>query len=596
MSDSRKHPPEKLLLVAVLATLACLVWVMWSIYSVNNNDTGNRNNWMHEVVQVEGQIRHLDEVLTMSARMAAETGDTRWEQRFVKSEPLLNTAIEQAIKLAPRLDNTEGATAAQNANVILLDLERKVFELIRQGRPDQARAILSSPQYVKQKQLYANAMGMFHQALHNAIRMARENRARSYSAQITMMFAIVLILGFGWISVYRVLGRWRINVDQEVGLRQQLLETTQEGYWHIDPNGRTVDVNRAMCRILGRHYEEIIGKSVFDFVDDENRGILEAQIEGRKIGKLGSYEVQLMRPDGSTVSCLNNPTPLADSNGVFVGTAGMFSDISRLKDITLKFEKSAMEAEKANKEKSDLLANMSHELRTPLNAILGFSDTIRKEVFGPLGNEKYKEYLGDIYHSGEHLLELINDILDVSAIEADALELNENNANLSDIFKSSVNLIKTRADEGKVRVISFIDQEVPLVFVDERRLKQILVNLLSNAVKFTPQNGEVSLIASLNNEYSLCIAVRDTGIGMDENGIKTALSTFGQVDSGLNRKHEGSGLGLPLTKKLVELHGGSMSVESTKGHGTKVTVTLPKERVIDNINIWSKMALSTINE
>ena len=151
-------------------------------------------------------------------------------------------------------------------------------------------------------------------------------------------------------------------------------------------------------------------------------------------------------------------------------------------------------------------------------------------------------------------------------------------------------LIQSRAHIGKVTLTSFIDPKVPLIFVDQRRMKQILLNLLSNAVKFTPEHGQISLSACLNDDFSLAISVNDTGMGMSEKEVETALSTFGQVDSGLDRKHEGTGLGLPLTKKLVELHDGSMDIYSKRRQGTSITVTLPKERVSGNVAVWSKVA------
>jgi PAS domain S-box-containing protein len=590
MSDVSEKSPLRVLLVAVVLTLAGLLWVMWSIYLANFQDSPSQKSWMHNIVELEGEIRHLDEVMTMSARMSAESGDLKWERRYREIEPKLTQAIEQTIELVPYLKKTQSVEQIKTANKILVKMENRAFNLIQQGKTAQAKLLLFSPQYESQKQIYATGIGRLHLALHDSLEEAGIRRTRTNRVQISVVLAIILLMGVGWIIAYRVLGKWRTDVNREVRLREQLLETTQEGYWQIDPRGITIDINRAMCRILDRPREEIIGESVYKFVDDANAGIFKSKIADRRQGKLGAYEVQLQRRDGSNIHCLNNPTPLSDDSGVYLGSVGMFSDISNLKEVTKKLAHSAIEAQKANKVKSDLMANMSHELRTPLNAILGFSDTMRQEVFGPLGNDKYKEYLNDIYGSGEHLLDLINDILDVSAIEANALELQENDANLSDIFDSSMRLIQSRAHIGKVTLTSFIDPKVPLIFVDQRRMKQILLNLLSNAVKFTPEHGQISLSACLNDDFSLAISVNDTGMGMSEKEVETALSTFGQVDSGLDRKHEGTGLGLPLTKKLVELHDGSMDIYSKRRQGTSITVTLPKERVSGNVAVWSKVA------
>ena len=236
-------------------------------------------------------------------------------------------------------------------------------------------------------------------------------------------------------------------------------------------------------------------------------------------------------------------------------------------------------AQEASRAKSELMANMSHELRTPLNAIIGFSGAIKEETFGPVGNEKYKEYLDDIYNSGLHLLGLINDILDVSAIEAGSIELHEETINPAELVEVSIRLIMPRANSGRVKVISSLDADIPQIYADARRVKQIMLNLLSNAVKFTPEGGEVRVTSMLHGDGSLAITVSDTGVGMNEEELALALSKFGQVDSGLDRKHEGTGLGLPLTLGLMELHGGTLDIKSEKGRGTHIAMVFPKERV-----------------
>ena len=289
-------------------------------------------------------------------------------------------------------------------------------------------------------------------------------------------------------------------------------------------------------------------------------------------GSVWHGEIRNKRKDGLSYWVMSTIVPTINAKGK------PFQYISIRTDIT-KRKEAEMEALTASRAKSDLMANMSHELRTPLNAIIGFSDTIINEMFGPIGNDKYQEYMDDINHSGKHLLELINDILDVSAIEAGAVELHEEVIDISSVVDSAIRLIAPRADKGKVSVSSSIGAETLQIYMDERRAKQIFLNLLSNAVKFTPEGGEVSVSSWVNEDGSLSISVADTGIGMDEGEVAKALSVFGQVDSGLDRKHEGTGLGLPLAKRLVEQHEGTLEIKSKKGHGTHIIVTFPSKRI-----------------
>ncbi len=221
---------------------------------------------------------------------------------------------------------------------------------------------------------------------------------------------------------------------------------------------------------------------------------------------------------------------------------------------------------------------MSHELRTPLNAIIGFSDTMHHGVFGPLGNGKYREYVEDILGSARHLLDIINDVLDVSKIEAGAFELSEEVVEFAPVVEASLRLIGARAKQGGVRLTSRLDHDLPVIRVDPRRLKQILVNLLSNAVKFTPAGGEVCVEAAENDGGGMLVRVSDTGVGMTEAEMAKALSLFGQVDGSLERTHEGTGLGLPLTVRLVEAHGGAFDLQSTPDRGTTAVFSLPPER------------------
>ena len=238
-------------------------------------------------------------------------------------------------------------------------------------------------------------------------------------------------------------------------------------------------------------------------------------------------------------------------------------------------------AEAANRSKSEFLANMSHELRTPLNAIIGFSGMMSDRMFGPL-NDKYTEYAGLIGDSGRHLLAIINDILDLARADANRLIVTEEEVEIAEIVNLSSRIVQELAIKAEVDFVTEVENSLPNVMGDTAKLTQILVNLLSNAIKFTPPGGRVCLKIGLDPRGGVTIQVADTGIGMSAEQIPIALSPFGQVDSGLNRKYDGVGLGLPLTKRLIELHEGTIEITSEPGKGTIVDFHLPKERVCRN--------------
>lgn len=251
--------------------------------------------------------------------------------------------------------------------------------------------------------------------------------------------------------------------------------------------------------------------------------------------------------------------------------------------VLTQLRKAKSAAESSTKAKTDFLANMSHELRTPLNAVIGFSDAMLSGTFGSISNEKHSEYIEHIRDSGSHLLHLIDEILDLSKFEAGKLKLIEGEVILQDIIESSITTLIPRAESAGVRIDNNTPDTDIVLWADDVRIKQILLNLLSNAVKFTKPGSHVVINVRLCADHGCDISVADEGIGMDDDDIRIALDPFGQIDSTHTRHREGTGLGLPLTKGLVELHGGTLDITSEHNVGTTVTVRLPKERTIRNV-------------
>jgi two-component system cell cycle sensor histidine kinase PleC len=338
----------------------------------------------------------------------------------------------------------------------------------------------------------------------------------------------------------------------------------------IGLDGTIFDLNEESARSIGADKEDLIGVNIFATMPPHvaERRFAHAQqavFEGHSV----HFEDER---DGRWFETSMTPYP-DDHNGV-PRVMVIAHDVTHRHQAEQRLREATALAQAANRTKTDFLAAMSHELRTPLNAILGFSEIIAREMFGPIG-ERYRVYGQDINSAGQHLLAMINDILDISRIEIGAFTLCIEPTDPRELADSCLRLVATRADASGIGLVGKVPESLPELMIDARRSKQILINLLGNAVKFTPAGGSVTLSAERQPSGGIAFHVADTGIGMSEADIAVALSPFGQVDTGLDRRFEGAGLGLPLAKSLAELHGGSLTIRSRPGQGTTVSVYYP---------------------
>lgn len=349
---------------------------------------------------------------------------------------------------------------------------------------------------------------------------------------------------------------------------------------YVHKLGRIVVCNAAAIKMFSASSaDQLIGRELLDLTHPDHREAARRRSDTavEQGTRTMSQRQKRLRLDGSWF--------WADVAAAAIDWEGERGGVVILRDISAQIAaedeliRSKEQAELANRAKTEFLANISHELRTPLNAIIGFSDLMQREMLGPLGNDQYASYIHDIHQSGTHLHEVINDILDLSKIEAGQMELVERPVDVRRAIDRCLRVVTTRIDDKGLKLISKLPDTLPFIVADERKLKQILINLMSNAVKFTERGGTITVEAETGSGRGVTIRVRDTGIGIAAENIPKVFRPFEQVDSSLSRSQDGTGLGLPLTKSLVELHDGTLELDSEIGVGTAVTVRFPASRV-----------------
>lgn len=380
--------------------------------------------------------------------------------------------------------------------------------------------------------------------------------------------------------------------EPSVGAReaelQSMLDTATDGILTLDSQGGIVSLNSSAEAIFGYDKAEIAGRSLAELMTAESAAAVTDYVASLTDSGLASIfndgrEVVALEKNGGEIPLF---LTLGRMNGERTGAdaparlCAVVRDITHWKKAEADLRKAKDAAEQASIQKSEFLAKISHELRTPLNAIIGFSEVMTAEKFGPLANDRYKGYINDIHSSGEHLLSLINDLLDLSKVEAGKMELNFTSVNLADIVGQCISIMQPQANRERIIIRSSLATDLPPVVADQRSMRQIVLNVLSNAIKFTDAGGQVIVSGLTDDGGRVQIRVKDTGIGMNEDELKTALEPFRQIRKSGRPDQVGTGLGLPLTKALTEANRAEFSIESQPDHGTLVQITFPTTRVL----------------
>lgn len=368
--------------------------------------------------------------------------------------------------------------------------------------------------------------------------------------------------------------------DDAISLMTSIFDVSEVGIVVTDHNARVIRVNESFVRTYGWSRDELMNADIIDFISpDEQQLVRRNNDEFIRTGVRTSGELKIMRRTGGVANVLFTTATLELSQKRRYQVTTVM-DITHRKQMEESLRLAKDQADAANRAKSTFLANMSHELRTPLNAIIGFSEMMIKETFGALGHDKYKEYLGDVHASATHLLEIINEVLDMSKIEAGRIELDDVEIDMRDLMDSVTRMMASRAFGNNLTLKMDIEDNLPNLYADQRLVRQILINIVTNAVKFSSRGGRIDVAAKKAPDGQLQIIIADQGQGIPKNKIRQAMEPFGQVtDNHENARQQGTGLGLPLAKAMVELHEGTLDLESEEGKGTTVTISFPAARV-----------------
>lgn len=394
---------------------------------------------------------------------------------------------------------------------------------------------------------------------------------------------MILLLGFQNVRVSKQVTEKTRELSQERYFLELVLRNISDPIAVADESRCITRVNDAFTRVFGFAPHEIEGQTGTVIYSDaaEFKRIgndFHDRLEG---DNPEPFEVRCRRKNGEDFLAEMVRTGITDDDGKIIGSVCVIRDVSVRKRAEEELRQAMELAEAGNRAKTEFLANMSHEIRTPLNAIIGFSDILVNHAFGPLGNEKYTEYARDIRYSGEHLLETINDILDISKIEANQYDLSLDRTDLGKQVSAAVRILGEQINGAELTLNVNVASDLPTIRADANAVIRMLLNLLSNAIKFTPPGGAISVEVFRDDAGDLRLSVSDTGVGIAESDLQLVLMPFAQVASTMARDHQGTGLGLAITKWLVEQHGGRLEIDSVVGESTRVVLLFPASLVED---------------